>query len=104
HRLQVLESHSGKFVRTWGRQGTQEGEFAYPLVTTYFEGLVVVGDELCVQVFSQEGVFYQKIGKRGKAPGEFHRVWGLQMDRNRKQEIELFVSDCMNFRIQVFNS
>ena len=49
---------------------------------------------------STDGTFVREIGKRGMEPGEFNFPTNLATDR----EGRLYVTDTLNFRVQVFDS
>ena len=56
-------------------------------------------DEHCIKVFNnREGHFQYKFGKEGQGDGEFRRLGYLLVNESQ----HLFVCDCYNHRVQVF--
>jgi len=97
-RVQVLKSDNGEYHHCWGIEGTGDGQFQRPYSITYSTGLLYVGDNVGVQIFTQEGKYLHRLGKvtRGSGEGEFDHVLGLCIVEHR-----LFISDYGNSRIQV---
>ena len=90
----------GKFVRTWGSNGSGQGQFNYPYGITVSGQEVYVSD--ChnhrVQVFSKDGTFLRLFGSQGSGQGQFNRPYGITVSGQ-----EVYVSDWWNHRVQVFS-
>ena len=89
----------GVFLRQWGSQGSEEGEFSIP------KGMCVSGEEVFVcdsynnriQVFGRDGSFLRQWGSQGSGQGQFACPADVAVSAG-----EVFVCDCKNHRIQVF--
>ncbi len=100
HRVMVF-NRRGKLLRSWGGEGTSDGQFRYPGTLTIRDGLVYVVDVLNtrVQVFDSSGKYRFDIGEWGVAPGQMFRPKGIALDRRGKR----YVSDSYMDLIQVFD-
>jgi DNA-binding beta-propeller fold protein YncE len=90
---------SGKFVRSWGKSGSGDGELSRPagLACEKNGNLIVVDSgNNRLQVFSPEGKFIAKCGKAGSGDGEFNQPWGITLDADGN----MFVADWKNHRVQ----
>ena len=93
---------TGKLLKSVGQSGSGEGEFNRPY------GITVVGDQVFVcdhsnhrlQVFTSDLVFVRQIGSEGSGKGEFDGPFDITHD----EEGNLYVTDCGNDRVQVFNT
>lgn len=56
------------------------------------------GRNTCIHLFSSKGKFLRKIGKKGKAPGEYHYIWGIQITKGDT----LIVYDGVQYRITIY--
>jgi len=99
HRIQTFSKDDYSFCKQWGSRGRDNGQFIFPYSISYWEGILYVGDDCSVQLFTFEGTFLQRIGgkKEGKDAGQFDRAWGICVVGDR-----LYVSDYVNERVQVF--
>ncbi len=73
NRVEELNS-KGEYVRVWGKEGTEHGQFKGPIgVTVDSSGNVWVADSLNnrVQQFTSEGVFKAAYGTLGSGNGQF---------------------------------
>jgi DNA-binding beta-propeller fold protein YncE len=80
----VIDPATGKVVRTWGRQGTGDGEFdvrdlangnpGAGDIDVGLDGTVYVADGANhrVQVFNPDGTFIRQMGSFGQEPGQFN--------------------------------
>lgn len=83
----VIDPATGAVVRTWGRQGTREGEFDYPNdnkvnIAVGPDGTVFVDDEgnHRVQAFTPDGTFIRQMGSFGTDEGQFSRPHFVAVD------------------------
>lgn len=79
HRVQVFK-HDGAWLRAWGKEGADNGDFNTPYqVAVDGKGLVVVadGNNHRIQIFNRDGTFIRAIGKQGRGDGEFNYVHGV---------------------------
>jgi len=103
HRIQILKKDKGIFVSQWGTgsQGTESGQFEFPngIYKDILETIFYVGDSSSVQLFSKDGICFQRLGDREKGPtmNQFKVVYAMCVI-----EDQLYVSDWGNRRIQIF--
>jgi len=94
---------AGTFLRKWGSQGSEDGQFFSPGgVAVDASGNVFVADinNYRIQVFSSSGAFLSKWGSYGIEDGQFNSPRGVAVDAAETS----FVTDSVNHRIQVFDS
>jgi len=100
HRIQVVKKENGEFQKRWGKCGDQDNEFQYPL-SIYLDtsDLIYVGDNVGVQIFTLDGLFFQRLGgkKKGNTMTEFNGVYGISI-----LDETLYISDYYNNRILIF--
>jgi DNA-binding beta-propeller fold protein YncE len=102
HRVVVVSS-KGEFLRAWGGEGEDDGQFLYPAtLDTDTAGNVYVVDVMNarVQKFDAAGTHLLTIGKRGGKPGNFFRPKGVAVNESGN----IFVSDSFLGVVQVFNA
>jgi len=100
HRIQKITKKNYFPSHSWGGRGKGSMKFNKPAEIHYYEDILYVGDVYCLQLFTCEGIFLQKLGSQhpaGVGKGEFRCVWGICVIQNL-----LYVSDRLNNRIQVF--
>jgi tripartite motif-containing protein 71 len=88
---------------TWGRLGTNDGEFDHPAeIALAANGRVYVADSSNhrVQYFTPTGSFLGKWGSRGSGDGQFAYIGGLAFGPNGY----LYVADLDNHRVQYFTA
>jgi len=97
NRVQVF-SPDRRFLRSFGRYGTDEGRMARPM------GVAIVGDEVFVSdvshrilVFGTDGVWRREWGVQGDAAGELRYPYGIATS-----EGTLYVAEYGNHRVQRF--
>ena len=95
----------GKFVRRWGSQGDQPGEFSRPQSLLVDEqGLLWVADACNhrIQIFDVSGrqpELVQMWGTAGGQPGEIQYPYGIEFD----QDGTVLIAEYGNHRIQRFS-
>ena len=99
----VILSKEGEFVRSFGSEGSQEGQFLEPHgLAVDGEGRIFISDTFNhrIQVFNENGSFLFSFGSRGSSEGEFHKPFGIAIDQRKGHVV---VSDSWNHRIQVMD-
>ena len=105
HRIQIFDvsGNEPKFIRTWGKMGSEVGELSYPYeIILDGEGHVYVCEfgNHRIQKFDLNGKSLGTWGSAGKEPGQLHQPWAMCWDSER----ELHIVDTYNNRIQRFPS
>ena len=89
-------------VKTWGVQGSGDGEFSHPRgVAIDPAGYVYVADtgNHRIQKFDLGGNYLLAWGSQGNGPGQFQEPWSLAVDGQGR----VYVVDTWNHRVQVFD-
>lgn len=89
-------------VKTWGTQGSDNGQFTAPRsLAVDPAGFVYVADSgnHRIQKFDLDGNHLLTWGSQGNAPGQFQEPWGLAVDGQGR----VYVTDTWNHRVQVFD-
>ena len=97
----AIYSPEGNLVGTWGRRGTQDGEFNHPThVALDGTGTLLVTDALNfrIQAFDREGRFLWKLGRPGDGSGDLAAPKGLGAD----SEGHVYVVDALFDAVQIF--
>jgi len=100
HRV-VVFSNRGEFLRAWGGEGEDDGQFRFPAtIDIDASGNVYVVDVLNarVQKFSPDGTHLMTLGERGGKAGTFFRPKGVAVDGTGR----IYVSDSYLGVIQAF--
>ena len=98
----VVFSNKGEFLRAWGGEGEDDGQFIYPATIDIDPaGNVYVVDVINarVQKFDAAGTHLLTIGKRGGKAGTFYRPKGVAVD----DAGNIYVSDSFLGVVQVFS-
>ncbi|MFO0428416.1 MAG: hypothetical protein ACK526_17745 [Planctomyces sp.] len=102
HRVILFNAtEDGTVSEVFGREGTGDGEFVFPVAVTQDpSGYLYVGeygDKQRIQKFTSDGEYVTQFGKHGTAEGEFQRpsavVW---------RDGKIYAVDAFNNRIQIF--
>ena len=98
----ILKPFQVKPVLSFGKEGSGDGMFEYPLgVAVSDRDEIVVAD--CgnhrVQVFDSNGTFLRSFGRRGENDGEFIYTFGIAINKDRN----IFVADNNNHRVQILS-
>ncbi len=99
-RIAVYDAQ-GALVRSWGREGSQDGEFNHPThLALDASGTLLVTDALNfrIQAFDRQGHFLWKQGHHGDGSGDLASPKGLATDRDG----HLFVVDALFDAVQIF--
>ena len=88
------------FAKAWGREGSSDGEFEFPIGIAIHEQTIFVTDHYNhrVQIFNKQGKFLAKFGEYGIQPGKFSAPHTLAFNSRG----DLFIVDSFNQRIQKF--
>ena len=102
--IQVFKQNDNKFnfITQFGCKGSDNGQFQSPfgLFLSQSGQLFICDRDNCrIQVFKDEK-FQFTFGSQGKRNGCFNKPVDIAMNKNEDQ---LFITDCFNHRIQVFN-
>ena len=98
----VVFSNKGEFLRAWGGEGEDDGQFIYPAtIDIDSSGNVYVVDVINarVQKFDSAGNHLLTIGKQGGKAGTFYRPKGVAVDTTGN----IYVSDSFLGVVQVFS-
>ncbi|MEW6215347.1 MAG: 6-bladed beta-propeller [Nitrospirota bacterium] len=102
HRVLVFAKKDGTFLFSFGKNGTEKGDFNYP--TNIFIGrdrLLYITDSLNfrVQIFNRDGNFLSAFGKHGDGSGDFSKPKGIAAD----SEGHIYVADAHFDNVQIFD-
>ena len=98
----ILKPFQVKPVLSFGKEGSGDGMFKYPVGVAVSDGdEIVVADALNhrVQVFDSNGTFLRSFGHKGENDGEFNYPIGIAVNKGR----QIFVADRYNHRIQILS-
>jgi len=100
HRV-VVYSDSGQYLRGWGGEGSDDGQFRYPgIIKIDAAGNVRVVDILNqrIQVFQADGTHVASVGSLGAREGTLFRPKGLALDASGR----MYVGDSFTGVVQAF--
>lgn len=100
HRV-VVYSDSGEYLRGWGGEGADDGQFKYPgIVRIDDAGNVRIVDILNqrIQIFRPDGVHIASVGSLGAREGTLFRPKGLALDSSGR----MYVGDSFTGIVQAF--
>ena len=98
----ILKPFQVKPVLSFGKKGSGDGMFMYPVGVAVSDGdEIVVADQgnHRVQAFDSNGSFLRSFGHSGKNAGEFSYPYGIAINKDRN----IFVAGSNNRRIQIFS-
>ena len=99
HRVSIFKIRGQGKIRTFGSRGKRPHEMIYPAgIATDDADNIYVSSWHKVQKFTSRGELIKCTGEKGKKEGEFDDPCGLALYDN-----EVYVCDCYNHRIQIFD-
>ncbi|KAK8781286.1 hypothetical protein V5799_017377 [Amblyomma americanum] len=103
HKVFTFDSTTGKFLRSFGSRGQQEGEFLCPfgIALSQIDQEILITDKWkhCIHVFDRDGNFRRQIGMKGRSAGHFRSPESICVDNAGR----IYVCDTCNHRIQVLD-
>ena len=102
HRVQIFDS-GGNYLRSFGRQGTKQGEFSYPhgiCLDNNRNIFVADWNNHRIQIFSAEGRYMDMFGGVGSLDSQLFHPCGLSLDANGN----MIVVDSGNKLIKIFST
>ena len=98
HRLSIFDIR-GQKIRTFGSHGDSPHQMIFPVgIATDYTDNIYVSSHHKLQKFTSSGELIKCIGKKGCKEGEFDDPLGVALYDN-----QVYVCDCDNHRIQVFD-
>ena len=98
HRLSIYDIR-GQKIQTFGSHGDSRDKMEYPAgIATDDADCIYVSSKHKLQKFTSHGKVIKFVGKRGRREGEFDDPRGVTLYGN-----QVYVCDCDNHRIQVFD-
>ncbi|KAL3214047.1 hypothetical protein MRX96_035022 [Rhipicephalus microplus] len=103
HKVFTFDSTNGRFLRSFGSRGQQEGEFLCPfgIALSPIDQEILITDKWkhCIHVFDRDGNFLRQIGMKGRSAGHFRSPESICVDNAGR----IYVCDTCNHRIQVLD-
>ena len=97
--MSILEKKGDRKIRTFGSHGDRTHEMIYPAgIATDDADNIYVSSQHKLQKFTSRGELIKCTGQEGKKKGEFCNPRGLTL-----YDKEVYVCDCKNYRIQIFD-
>ena len=103
HKVLVVSQTDGRLLFSFGKQGTEPGDFNYPTnIFVSSENLIHVTDSMNfrIQIFDQDGGFRSSFGKLGDSSGNLSKPKGIAVD----SEGHIYVVDSHFDNVQVFDN
>ncbi|XP_068747061.1 E3 ubiquitin-protein ligase TRIM71-like [Montipora capricornis] len=100
HRVQIF-ARNGTHLRSFGKNGNQQGEFNFPAGIAFHDNKIIVADlsNHRIQLFSDEGHYLNQFGGKESRDHQFQRPYGLSIDSDGS----IIVADCDNRLIKIFS-
>ena len=98
----IVKPFQAKPVLSFGKGGSGEGEFNYPVGVAVSDGDEIVVTDYAnhrVKVFDSNDTFLTSFGHKGVNAGEFIYPYGIAINKDRN----IFVADSNNNRIQILS-
>ena len=99
HRIQIFKS-DGTHLRSFCRQGNQQGQFNCPRGIAFYNNNIIVSDTYNhrVQIFDDQGHYLDQFGEKGKLNHQLLRPRGLSINSDGN----IIVTDSRNKSITIF--
>ena len=98
----ILKPFQVKPVLSFGKEGSGDGMFEYPVGVAVSDGDETVVTDCAnhrVQLFDSNNTLLRSFGRKGENDGEFNYPTGIAINKDR----QIFVADRDNHRIQIFS-
>ena len=98
----IVKPFQVKPVLSFGKGGSGDGMFKYPLGVAVSDGNELVVADQCnhrVQVFDSNGIFLKSFGHKDENAGEFNGPVGVAINKDRN----IFVAEYGNNRVQILS-
>jgi len=102
HQVSVFLQSSGAYLFSFGRPGSDKGEFNYPTnVWIGRDNRIYIMDSMNfrVQVFNKNGEFLYTFGKLGDGSGNFSKPKGIAVDSDGN----IYITDAHFDNVQIFD-
>ena len=101
HKIHLFKS-DGTHIKSFGKQGVQHGEFAYPTGTAYHGDNIIVAEQRNhrVQVLSRQGGYLGHFGGKGSLDHQFNFPFGLSVNSDGN----IIVADKENKLVKIFSA
>ena len=93
----------GIFLKKWGEEGFQTGQFMFPNSISYYDGKLYVADTQNnrIQVFDEEGNFIQAFGSYGSGNENLYYPRSIFIDKDNGT---IYVGDTFNNRVMIYDN
>ena len=100
HKIHLFKS-DGTRIKSFGREGTQPGEFSRPSGIALHANNIIVAEQNNgrVQEVSKQGEYQSHFGAQGSLDRQLHRPCGLSIDSDGN----ILVADSLNKLIKIFS-
>ena len=99
HRIQTF-AIDGTHLRSFGREGNQQGQFKFPAGIAFYNNNIIVSDSNNhqLQIFDDQGHYLAQFGGKGKLNHQLDGPHGLSIDSDGN----IIVADSNNKSIKIF--
>ena len=99
HRIQIFLG-DGTHLRSFGRNGNQQGQFSCPHGITFYNNNIIVSDTANhrIQIFDDQGHYLDQFGEKGNSNHQLDSPMGLSIDSDGN----IIVADFVNKSIKIF--
>ncbi|XP_015774193.1 PREDICTED: E3 ubiquitin-protein ligase TRIM71-like [Acropora digitifera] len=99
HRIQIFLG-DGAHLRSFGRNGNQQGQFSCPRGITFYNNNIIVSDTYNnrIQIFDDQGHYLDQFGGKGNLNHQLDCPYGLSIDSDGN----IIVADFINKSVKIF--